>query len=320
MIKVKVTTQHPNWPLLRQTPNSSGIWKDYQFFINQDINECDYWIVCDGLLKEETVRCPYENTILVTWEPPTIKTYSQKFIDQFATVVTCQKDIKHPNIIYSQQAHPWFVNKTYDELKKTREIQKAKLLSIVTSDKIFTEGHKKRYNFAIKLEEHFGDKIDLFGRGIRDFDDKWEVLAPYKYSIAIENLNYQDWLTEKLPDCFLALTFPFYYGCPNVINYFEPNSFVNIDIENISNSIRLIEKVITDPSHYSSSLGFLEKEKEKYLDKRSFFPLCVDIVSELPSKSSKSSLKIIPESELQSSKIDLIYKKILKITKKVLPS
>jgi hypothetical protein len=317
MIKIKVTTQHPNWPLVRQAPNSSGIWEDYQFFINQDINECDYWIVCDGLLKEEKVLCPPNNTILITWEPPTIKTYSQKFIDQFATIVTCQKDIKHPNIIYSQQAHPWFVNKTYDELKGIKEIKKNKLLSIVTSNKIFTKGHKKRYDFALKLKEHFGDRVDLFGRGIRDFDDKWEVLAPYRYSIAIENLDYEDWLTEKLPDCFLTSTFPFYHGCPNVTKYFEPNSFITIDICNISDSIRLIKKVVSDPSHYSSRLDSLEKAKYKYLDKHSFFPLCVDIVRQVSSKSSKSLQKIIPESNLNNSRTTLIYKKMLKITKKI---
>ncbi len=29
--------------------------------------------------------------------------------------------------------------------------------------------------------------FDLYGRGFRHIDDKWEGIAPYRYSIAFEN-------------------------------------------------------------------------------------------------------------------------------------
>jgi len=273
MIKVKVTTQHPNWPLIRQTPRSLGIIDECHFIINQDIEECDYWFVLDGLLKSESTKCPRQNIILVTWEPPTIKSYNKNFINQFDLVITCQKEIKHKNIVYSHQAHPWFVGKTYDELKLPQKSHKDKIISIITSDKIFTEGHQKRYEFALKLKNHFGESIDLYGRGIRDFEDKWEVLAPYRYSIAIENLAYENWLTEKLPDCFLAETYPFYYGCPNVGNYFSKDSFTKIDIEDFDNSIQIIEKIISDENHYDKYYKNIIESKLKYLDQESLFPL-----------------------------------------------
>ena len=43
------------------TPDSKGIVGNFQFFINQDVKEVDWWIVVDGLPKKESVICPKEN-------------------------------------------------------------------------------------------------------------------------------------------------------------------------------------------------------------------------------------------------------------------
>jgi hypothetical protein len=76
MYKVKLSTIVPSWPLVRQTPGSKGIWGDYQFFIDQDIEECDFWVVYAGFAKTERALCPPENTILITGEPPTCLLYT----------------------------------------------------------------------------------------------------------------------------------------------------------------------------------------------------------------------------------------------------
>lgn len=278
MFKIKVSYPYPNWPLLQQTPNSSGIWGDCQFFINQDIKDCDYWVVLDGLLKTESAMCPKANTLLITWEPPTIRVYTERFIKQFANVITCQRSIKCSNINYAQQAHPWLVQKTYDQLTSMVPIKKKKLLSVVSSAKQSTEGHRKRYQLALDLKKYFGDEIDLFGRGIRDFKDKWDVLAPYKYSIAIENFSLDDWLTEKLPDCYLAFTFPFYYGCSNVAKYFRKESFSVIDFNDFSKTVTSIKKVITDEHHYDNHLKFVLESRDKYLNQYNLFPMIVEFI------------------------------------------
>lgn len=301
MIKVKLTHQHPGTPLLQQTPGSKGIWGDYHFYINEDIEECDYWIVCDGLLKTESTLCPRENTVFITWEPPTVKTYSKEFVNQFAAVITCQKEIEHENVIYLQQAHGWFVGKSYDELINSPHIQKTKLMSIITSNKRFTEIHRKRHDFALKLKEHFEDEIDLYGRGIRDFEDKWDVLAPYKYSIAIENLALDDWLTEKLPDCYLAHTFPFYYGCSNVNKYFKKESLLCIDINDFDKTVSLIEGVINDENHYEQHLKYILESKNIYLNQHQLFPFIVNFIeSSGMATTKKQKIIIVPDQNKQS--------------------
>lgn len=45
--------------LLRQTPGCNGIWGNCRFYVNEDIDQCDWWVVChgSGLKKIETTIC-----------------------------------------------------------------------------------------------------------------------------------------------------------------------------------------------------------------------------------------------------------------------
>ncbi|MGB9176342.1 MAG: hypothetical protein WCB46_06350, partial [Methanoregula sp.] len=64
MLDIKISTQFPDWPLIRQTPGGKGIWGQSRFHIdNPDIPECDYWVVYEGLLQKETIACPRDHTI-----------------------------------------------------------------------------------------------------------------------------------------------------------------------------------------------------------------------------------------------------------------
>lgn len=317
MIQVKLTFPYLDWPILRQTPNLTGIWKNYMFFINENMRECDYWVVFDHLLKKDTTLCMPENTILITGEPPVIKKYGKNFLNQFATVVTCQREIKHRNVLYFLQGHPWFVNKSYDDLRSTAHIEKTKLISIIVSSKKFTDGHKKRYEFALRLKTYFQDKLDLYGRGIQDFQDKWDVLAPYKYSIAIENFFCDDWITEKLYDCYLTHTFPFYYGCPNINKYFDKESLLPIDIDDFDKSISIIEKTLHDKIHYNSHLPYLLKAKKECLNRYNLFPLIISII-EAGTKNKKSrKVKITLKPENYNSKSYIHHKSLELLWKKL---
>ena len=48
-------------------------------------------------------------------------------------------------------------------------------------------GHIKRRSFLQFIQNNASIDIDLFGRAVRAIEDKWDGLAPYKYSLAIEN-------------------------------------------------------------------------------------------------------------------------------------
>lgn len=265
MIRVKLSTNFPEWPLIRQTPGRSGVWGECRFFVNEEMDECDFWVVYDDVLRPETVRCPPGNTLLITGEPPSVKRYHPRFAAQFARVLTCQREMKHPNVIYSQQALPWMVGcryvtetkqwdssytKDYDELSALPALPKTKLLSVLSSNKRLTPGHERRLAFVQALTRHFGDDLDVFGRGLRDVEDKWEAIAPYQYHVVIENGQFPDYWTEKLSDTFLAEAYPLYAGCPNIGEYFPKDTLTELDITDFGAAIKTIQTTIDANTYF----------------------------------------------------------------------
>ena len=326
MINIKLSL--PPWPIVRQSPGQSGIWNKYRFFCNTQVERCDYWFVQEGLYtKKDSTICPQEHTVLITCEPPTLKTYKSEFLHQFATVITSDVKINHPNPIFRQPGLPWHVGrrqkdhanieftKDYDELKAITSIPKTKLLSVVSSSKQMSEGHRKRYEFAKRLKTHFGDKIDLFGRGLNEVEDKWDALAAYKYHVAMENSEVNDYWTEKLSDAFLAGCHPLYHGCPNIDRYFDLSSLTTIDINQPDKAITVIEACI-EQKKYESSERKIWEAREQVLDTYNLFALIADYIATerlLTSGQTRPYVKVTIQKEPSES--NLIYqlkKKLLR--------
>lgn len=316
-----------DWPILQQTPASSGIWENCEFFVNSPIPECDYWVVLDDVQYPETTICPNGNTLLITGEPPDIKKYNRKFTSQFGNILSCNPAIKHKNLLLSQQALPWHVGrkqishknleftKSYDELKKIRKYQKNKLISVIVSDKVMSDGHRQRIEFVSYLKTASGIEIDFFGRGFKEIEDKWDAIYPYKYHIVLENCSYPHYWTEKLTDCFMGGAYPLYFGCPNIHEYFSQKSMTTIDIFNMEQARKGIEQAIETYS-YENSIIELAKAKDLCLDKYNLFA----VVSRLAKQAITSDKKplttmILPEAHFQKhiGPINLIKKPIRKI-------
>lgn len=284
MITVKLTC--PGWPIIRQTPLQQGVWGDYAFSTDQEKKECDYWVVYEGLAKGESAFCPRENTILVTAEPPTLKQYRREFLDQFAVVITCRNDLQHPQAIIDQPGLPWHVgrsqkghvnlswSKDYDELSAITHCEKKKELSVISSAKAFSDGHRLRLAFVNTLQNHFGDRIEVFGRGIREIEDKWNALAPYRYHIALENCAVNDYWTEKIADPFLAGCHPIYYGCPNIEKYFPENALTRIDLLQPEKAIAIIEECLAH-KRYEQTQTKIQEARDAVLNRHNFFPMVI---------------------------------------------
>ncbi|NDW10294.1 glycosyltransferase family 10 domain-containing protein [Dysgonomonas sp. 520] len=302
--KVKLVPYRKNLGdiMLRQTEGGLGFSSDgrYRFYIDEDIDEPDFWVIQGkGIRQAETCRVAPQNTILLSTEPRSVLVYPKNYIRQFGLVCSCQAKTNHPNLVLGPAILPWFVGynkKTdgtfeysldYDNLKKSPAPKKTKLISVITSNKAFTQGHLDRIRFVERLKEYYGDKIDVFGRGFHDFDDKWDVLAPYKYHIAIENSAQDYYWTEKISDCFLSESFPFYYGCTNLSDYFDDTSFQPIDIFNFDRTVETIDRMIAD-NVYEQRIKALENSKERVLEEYNMFnyiaSLCDRLNPSLPKK------------------------------------
>ncbi len=283
MIHVQLSTAAPKWPWARQTPGGRGEWGPFRFAIDSPAQAADAWIVFESLAEEATVVCPPERVVFISGEPSSIASYRPEFIDQFATVVSSVQSLQHPGLVRRQQAHPWFVEKSFDELLESRPMRKSGLICAIASNKSFTAGHAQRLQFLDGLKSAFGDSLDVFGRGIRDFDSKWDLLARYRYAVVLENIQEPDFLTEKLPDAWLAFCYPFYWGCSNVHRYFPAGAHDLLDLEDPDRAVALIRSVLANPGHYEAVLPAIEARRREYLHTHQFFPNAAAILQSLMS-------------------------------------
>ncbi|MBQ7509698.1 MAG: hypothetical protein IJT53_02140 [Prevotella sp.] len=296
----------------RQTPGHNLRSQDgrYEFCLDDSMEEADFWVVQGkGVREVQTCRVAPENTILLTTEPRSVLVYPQRYIDQFALVVSCQQQMHHRNINYGPAILPWFVgykpappsspvpytfSQDYDSLSKASgPMEKTRLISVITSNKAFSRGHLDRIRFVEKLKTHFGSQIDVFGRGFRPFDDKWDVLRPYKYHIAIENSSEPYYWTEKISDCYLTGTFPIYHGCTNLADYFSSEAFVPIDIRKPEEAISTIEKVIK-AQRYEQSVAVLDEMKRRVLGEYNMFEYTARLCDQMNPDAPKQQVTIKP--------------------------
>jgi hypothetical protein len=308
MVRVRLSTSFPGWPLARQTPGSSASWGPYRFFIDQPIDECDWWVIYQGPLAVERTRCPPGNTLFISSEPPSLDRYSRSFLKQFSTVITCQRRVRHPDVRLTQQALPWHIGAyhqcpgkqplTYDDFKALA-VEKTRCLSVVSSSKTLTRGHRLRLRFVQELQRRLKDKVDVFGRGIRDIDDKWEAIAPYRYHISIENSSVPHYWTEKLSDAYLGGALPFYHGCPNINDYFAHDALVPIDITDPRRSIDSIEAAI-ESSAFERAQPALTTARNQVLDQYNLFPMLARVFSEPRDASPLREVEIFPRTVLRS--------------------
>lgn len=151
-----------------------------------------------------------------------ILTWNQKIIDNCDNAICFHHSANHFD--------PSYTDKFKDEVNKNFEV------SYLAGVKDLVEGHKLRQDIY-KVE----DKINIPKKWfyvMGDFD--WEkykkegngrpdqhiaAIAKQKlydesmFSIVVENVNYNNWYTEKISDCFNTKTIPLYWGCPNISDW-----------------------------------------------------------------------------------------------------
>lgn len=286
MKKVRIT-----WPknhyISRQTFGNSMIWGNYEFTF-EEISTADYWIIVNNYkLDNLSCFCPPTNIIYILQEPSSVSEYnndnhSEEFIKQLGCLITTQDSILGNNVIYQQVGIPWLINKCIDDLIKEPIHAKAKNISIVTSNKTYTKGHRNRIECAMKIKRYFGSYVDLFGRGFNDFDDKWDVVSPYRYHISFENSVEKNYFSEKIIDPILAYSLPIYYGCPNISTFFDLPEYLKIlDLNSFDTIKKKIRFIIENDHIYENNLQFLADSRIKILEKYNFFPMVCSIMDEL---------------------------------------
>lgn len=228
---------------------------DFTLDANEDV---DAVVICNHPTRPEDVCVAPENIFHVHQEPGDALYHGFMYNNVVGK--------KHSHLdIADITGHPclnWLVNKSYDQLQQldtsfsTVQADKNKLFSGVISGHNALNGHYFRLKILEEIKQKF--ELDLYGKGHNFIPDKWDALYPYKFSLAMENSSQKNYWTEKIMDCYLACTMPVYFGCPNIGQFFPPNSFITIDVDNLSYSLDEMAEKLTHEYYEANYQSILE--------------------------------------------------------------
>ena len=264
---------------MRQTPGKRGIWDGLQF-TTDPVDKCDFVLMLNNNMKTESrVTCPPKN-VWALMQEPYVKGFTDWMVEGhecFSKVYTHHVPSGSSKYRVSPPAIPWHVNRSFDQLVAMNIPAKTKAFSWIVGNARDLPGHLKRLSFLKFIQKNMPQDIDLYGRAVQYIDDKWDALAPYRYSLAIENTRGPDYWTEKLADCFLTWTIPIYYGCTNLEEYFPGEAFIKIDIGEPEKAADIIKSVIQNDD-WKKRLPALEKARELVLYRYQLFPHLSELI------------------------------------------
>jgi hypothetical protein len=266
IIKIERYFSYPD--LKRQTPDFSMKWGDFTF-TEENIDECDYLVILDYPKKYFSMKVNRNNIIHLCLEPPNEISKYRQYANKNVKLIFNQLDIKQNNIL-SHGALPWHINKDYDFLNglKVECLQKENNIVWITSNQRSSKGHNLRMDFLENIRDL--PFVNLYGRGIKPIEDKWDVLSTSKYAIAYENFQSDYYWTEKIADCFLSYTMPLYFGCNKIDDFFPKGSFIQIDPND--KHIHLFLKEVVNSRKWEENLEAISKARDLILNEYQLFP------------------------------------------------
>ena len=140
-------------------------------------------------------------------------------------------------------AQPWYGTKLYGgELSPCSYLSKDKNISIVSSSKISCNLHKLRFAIACDAKtKGLADTYGTFDGGeyVKNLSD---VYSRYRYSMTIENDIKPFYFSERLTNCFAAMTIPIYIGATQIGNFFNMDGIIQIKPEDYVNIETILAK------------------------------------------------------------------------------
>jgi hypothetical protein len=225
--------------------------------------------------EPKKIKTPRENNFGFLQEPLDNINYDRN-LHFYCKNIFCQsKDAFKTNIIQDAlcmfySGHTYYDKKKFDNL----DFQKNKKLCVIVSGLTHPNNPNwinHNYQKRIKLIQQIIDsdlEIDIYGRNLNLTDSRYkgspinkhEVLKEYKYSIAIENVCEENYVSEKFFDCILNNVVPLYYGSQNIDDIFNSECHEKIDIDS-KNIIEDIKNICSNDTKKYQNAIILAKQK-----------------------------------------------------------
>tara|TARA_B110000259_G_C14030145_1_gene406325 strand:+ start:285 stop:3323 length:3039 start_codon:yes stop_codon:yes gene_type:complete len=270
--KIKILCNWTDTNKIHQT------WK--KLIGNNPIEYCeddpDYWVIINKPPNNSVFD--REKTIVLGMEPDTFCGERWSWYENKENFLYFMDENYRSNT-------EWWLNNDLLELEnmipdKTKDIV---VSSIVSSEYKF-EGHKLRIDFLKEAEKELD--FDIYGwdnnHNFTNYNGKLENgkndgLFPYKYTFIAENVSRNNFCTEKFTDAILSECLIFYWGCPNIDDFYDPLCYIKLDLYNITGSIRKIRQSVMS-NQWEKRIGVIRDMKYKILNKYSFAPRVLGLI------------------------------------------
>lgn len=233
-------SHHPyNGTSVSTSPNNNLNPTDFKWYRGNDNRDVTVFTDnhIDDVLK-------VKNTFKVAWilEPkqlvPSVYEKIRRLWNEFDLVLTHDYELidfcKNPKVKFIPFGGCWIQEKDFKVYDKTKNV------SAIFSPKRQLEGHAIRHDVISK----FGNRIEgIFGGGYKYLVDKVDGMKDYRFHLAIENVRYDSWFTEKLVDCFATGSLPIYWGCSDTIGKFF-NKEGMICFDNVSDLYQIFDQKV----------------------------------------------------------------------------
>ena len=207
-----------DWPL--------GLPKGLEEYKIADLRECDHIFSFprSWLYGRRTKGLAAKLSILIV-EPRTFHGHHMRMAAllrrRFHRILTA--DDKLLNSV--ENAQKFVFGTTWIENWQDIKVTKERMVSLIASRKNSLPGHRLRHRIVNKARAA-GVELDAMGGKYLPFEEKADGLAPYRFSVVIENSIEPRYFTEKLLDAFFCETIPIYWGASEIADYFDERGMI----------------------------------------------------------------------------------------------
>jgi hypothetical protein len=266
---------------------------DYYVIINKPLNESDFYV------PERTLVFPMEPTVFDETKHWGTKTWGKWAKPDPSVFFHVHDHARYLNNVQWLFRYP--LSRLQDE-STFYPSDKLSRVSCVSSRKMFDKGHILRNNLLRHIDDHYLDDkpvtknptdalqsfINVFGSnnhfnyrayvGKLPEDNIFYGIKPYKYYFMCENNSEHNYATEKIWEPILCETLCFYWGCPNLSDYIDPRAFVQLDMNDVDASMRMMEQAIRE-DWWSQRIQYIRAAKHKIINELAFFPTLHSLIA-----------------------------------------
>lgn len=236
---------------------------------------------------------------LILFEPPVVKPKVylalNKFADAFGTIYAHSPEIVAP---YLEKRHLGKVKKFYWPMPSFQldspyfDTPKDRLLCCIIGVHHPRDKYNELYSLRVKWISALSKSMsfDLYGKGwqwpgirtaiwpnyflnrthiLRRYqgivESKIQTMCSYKFTLCIENMRCEGYVTEKIFDCFFSGSIPIYFGAPDITSFVPSNCFINL--EQFTNALDLLTFLEEMPD---SEIKRYRKNIRAFLSNRNF--------------------------------------------------